>query len=181
MKSCTQGEIDLAIVALPVPAKYLEVEELFEEELLLVLPPGHPLGRQIQNSPERCRAVPVRVARRSTLSVGQHCFVLSPAIVPARGGGTNEPVDDGAGIGVAITRCFDDPRDGSASRPKRSPSLSIAVASQADADDRSCLEPLSISKSVVKSFSRTSTPIVAEIVRLLLVPRRRSARCESCR
>lgn len=43
LKSCTQGEIDLAIVALPVPVKYLEVEEMFEEELLLVLPPEHPL------------------------------------------------------------------------------------------------------------------------------------------
>lgn len=43
LKSCTQGEIDLAIVALPIPAKYLELEELFEEELLLVLPPDHPL------------------------------------------------------------------------------------------------------------------------------------------
>lgn len=43
LKSCTQGEIDLAILALPIPAKYLEVEELFEEELLLVLPPDHPL------------------------------------------------------------------------------------------------------------------------------------------
>lgn len=44
LKSCAQGEIDLAIVALPVPTKYLEVEELFEEELFLVLPPGHPLA-----------------------------------------------------------------------------------------------------------------------------------------
>ncbi|MBA4032664.1 MAG: hyalin [Planctomyces sp.] len=43
LKSCTQGEIDLAILALPVPARYLEVEELFEEELLLVLPTEHPL------------------------------------------------------------------------------------------------------------------------------------------
>lgn len=43
LKSCTQGEIDLAIVALPVPTKYLDVEELFQEELLLVLPPDHPL------------------------------------------------------------------------------------------------------------------------------------------
>lgn len=43
LKSCTQGEIDLAILALPVPARYMEVEELFEEELLLVLPPDHPL------------------------------------------------------------------------------------------------------------------------------------------
>jgi LysR family hydrogen peroxide-inducible transcriptional activator len=44
LKCCTQGEIDLAIVALPIPAKYLEVEVLFEEELLLVLPPAHPLA-----------------------------------------------------------------------------------------------------------------------------------------
>jgi LysR family hydrogen peroxide-inducible transcriptional activator len=43
LKSCTQGEIDLAILALPVSARYLEIEELFEEELLLVLPPEHPL------------------------------------------------------------------------------------------------------------------------------------------
>lgn len=43
LKSCTQGEIDLAILALPVPDRYLEVEELFQEELLLVLPPDHPL------------------------------------------------------------------------------------------------------------------------------------------
>ncbi|QDU36836.1 Hydrogen peroxide-inducible genes activator [Maioricimonas rarisocia] len=44
LRSCTQGEIDLAIVALPIPARYLEVEPLFEEELLLVLPPEHPLA-----------------------------------------------------------------------------------------------------------------------------------------
>jgi len=43
IKSCTQGDIDLAILALPVPAKYLEVEELFEEELFLVLPNDHDL------------------------------------------------------------------------------------------------------------------------------------------
>ncbi len=46
LKSCTQGEVDLAILALPIPAKYLEIEELFEEELLLVLPPNHPLVAQ---------------------------------------------------------------------------------------------------------------------------------------
>ncbi|MCA9017323.1 MAG: LysR family transcriptional regulator, partial [Planctomycetaceae bacterium] len=45
---CTQGEIDLAILALPVPARYLEVEELFQEELLLVLPPEHPLVEKSQ-------------------------------------------------------------------------------------------------------------------------------------
>jgi len=43
LKLCTQGEVDLAILALPIPSRYLEVEELFEEELLLVLPPKHQL------------------------------------------------------------------------------------------------------------------------------------------
>jgi LysR family hydrogen peroxide-inducible transcriptional activator len=43
LKSCTQGEIDIAILALPVSTRHLEVEELFEEELLLVLPLDHPL------------------------------------------------------------------------------------------------------------------------------------------
>lgn len=46
LKSCSQGEVDLAILATPVPAKYLEVEELFEEELLLVLPPDHCLVKK---------------------------------------------------------------------------------------------------------------------------------------
>lgn len=43
LKNLTQGEIDLAILALPVSARYLDAEELFEEELLLVLPTDHPL------------------------------------------------------------------------------------------------------------------------------------------
>lgn len=46
LKSCTQGEIDLAILALPLSAKYLEHEALFDEELLLVLPPEHALATQ---------------------------------------------------------------------------------------------------------------------------------------
>lgn len=45
IKCCTQGEIDLAILALPIPAKYLKCEPLFEEELHLVLPPKHELTR----------------------------------------------------------------------------------------------------------------------------------------
>ncbi len=48
MKRCTQGEIDLAIVALPITAKYLEVETLFDEELLLVVAPDHPLASKKQ-------------------------------------------------------------------------------------------------------------------------------------
>lgn len=37
------GEIDLAILAHPIPEKYLEVESLFDEELFLVAAKGHPL------------------------------------------------------------------------------------------------------------------------------------------
>lgn len=44
IKRCSHGEIDLAILALPIIAKYLEVEPLFDEELLLVVPVGHPLA-----------------------------------------------------------------------------------------------------------------------------------------
>ncbi len=46
IKSCTQGEIDVGVLALPISVKYLEVQELFEEELLLVLPPDHPLAEK---------------------------------------------------------------------------------------------------------------------------------------
>ncbi len=45
IKRCSHGEIDLAIVALPINAKHFEVEPLFEEELLLVAPLGHPLAK----------------------------------------------------------------------------------------------------------------------------------------
>ena len=52
IKRCKHGEIDLAILALPVLAKQLEVEPLFEEELLLVLPAGHPLDSPGEIAPE---------------------------------------------------------------------------------------------------------------------------------
>jgi LysR family hydrogen peroxide-inducible transcriptional activator len=44
LKRCSHGEIDLAIAALPIATKQLEVEPLFAEELLLMLPAGHPLA-----------------------------------------------------------------------------------------------------------------------------------------
>jgi len=44
IKRCHHGEIDLAILALPLLAKNLEVEALFDEELLLVVPVGHSLA-----------------------------------------------------------------------------------------------------------------------------------------
>lgn len=44
IRRCSHGEIDLAILAQPVIARHLEVEPLFEEELLLVVPVEHPLA-----------------------------------------------------------------------------------------------------------------------------------------
>ncbi len=44
MRRCLHGEVDLAVVALPIGGRGLEVEPLFSEELYLVVPPGHPLA-----------------------------------------------------------------------------------------------------------------------------------------
>lgn len=55
---CSHGEIDLAILALPVSVKYLEVLELFEEELLLVLPLHHPLAEKKQIRPTDIEPLP---------------------------------------------------------------------------------------------------------------------------
>jgi len=41
-----QGEIDVAILATPVAAKHVDIEPLFDEELLAVLPTGHPLAKK---------------------------------------------------------------------------------------------------------------------------------------
>ena len=43
---CKDGDIDLAIVALPINEKYLDVESLFDEELVLVIPKGHELAKK---------------------------------------------------------------------------------------------------------------------------------------
>ncbi|KAA1260204.1 Hydrogen peroxide-inducible genes activator [Rubripirellula obstinata] len=47
-KRLTHGEIDIAIMALPISEKYLQVETLFEEELLLVMPADHALAEKKQ-------------------------------------------------------------------------------------------------------------------------------------
>jgi LysR family hydrogen peroxide-inducible transcriptional activator len=46
LQRCRDGEIDIAIAAAPISAKYVESEPLFEEELLAVLPPRHPLAKK---------------------------------------------------------------------------------------------------------------------------------------
>lgn len=46
VRMCAEGEIDLSIIALPIAHTNLEVTPLFEEELLAVLPKGHPLAKK---------------------------------------------------------------------------------------------------------------------------------------
>lgn len=58
LKRCSHGEIDLAILAQPVIAKYLEVAELFDEELFLVVPAGHALSERAEITPEAVEAYP---------------------------------------------------------------------------------------------------------------------------
>jgi len=58
IKRCSHGELDLAILAEPVIAKYLETESLFDEELLLVVPDGHPLASRDEITPESVDAYP---------------------------------------------------------------------------------------------------------------------------
>lgn len=48
LKKLSEGVVDVALLALPLSAKYLEIEELFEEELLLVLSATHPLSSKKQ-------------------------------------------------------------------------------------------------------------------------------------
>jgi LysR family hydrogen peroxide-inducible transcriptional activator len=46
VKSLAAGTIDLAVLALPLEVKYLDIDELFEEELWVVMPLGHPLQKR---------------------------------------------------------------------------------------------------------------------------------------
>lgn len=48
LKKLSDGEVDVAIMARPLEAKYLEIEDLFEEELLLVMAADHPLRNKKQ-------------------------------------------------------------------------------------------------------------------------------------
>jgi LysR family hydrogen peroxide-inducible transcriptional activator len=46
LRRIAEGEVDLAILALPLQAEYLRTKTLFTEELMAVLPAGHPLSRR---------------------------------------------------------------------------------------------------------------------------------------
>lgn len=58
LRKCQQGEVDLALIALPIEAQHLEIEALFDEELLVVLPPDHALVDRKRISASDIRAEP---------------------------------------------------------------------------------------------------------------------------
>jgi LysR family hydrogen peroxide-inducible transcriptional activator len=46
LKKLQNGEVDVAILSRPIDARHLKAEDLFEEELLLVMSADHPLGKK---------------------------------------------------------------------------------------------------------------------------------------
>lgn len=54
LPAVVEGELDLAIVALPIADARLETESLFSEPLLLALPPRHPLARRPRLAIQDC-------------------------------------------------------------------------------------------------------------------------------
>jgi LysR family hydrogen peroxide-inducible transcriptional activator len=54
----SDGEIDIAIMARPIDMKYLQLNDLFEEELLVVLQAGHPLADKKVLRPEDIHGLP---------------------------------------------------------------------------------------------------------------------------
>ena len=113
LKACAQGEIDLAILALPVRSKYLEVEELFEEELLLVLPLDHPLNQQETIGLADIEPYPFVLldeAHCLTENITSFCRQRSFQPVAVE---RDQPAGDGPGTRFALSRRVDDSRDGS--------------------------------------------------------------------
>ena len=58
VQRCQQGEVDLALVALPISARHLEIEPLFEEELQLVMAPDHHLAKRARLTLDDVRQEP---------------------------------------------------------------------------------------------------------------------------
>ncbi|WP_233148326.1 LysR family transcriptional regulator substrate-binding protein [Rhodopirellula sp. MGV] len=87
LAGCSQGEIDLLVVALPIVGKHLAAETLFEEELLLVLAANHPLGNKKQIRASDIESLPFVVLNEA------HC--LSDTISTYCRGRSFQPVTVG--------------------------------------------------------------------------------------
>lgn len=91
LHQCSQGELDLAILALPINDKHLEVQELFTEELLLLLPAEHELARQAQIRFKDIESLPfVMLDEPHCLSENIIAFCRHRSVQPVVMGRTNQ-------------------------------------------------------------------------------------------
>jgi LysR family transcriptional regulator, hydrogen peroxide-inducible genes activator len=87
----TQGEIDFAVMALPVNEKHMEVESLFEEELLLALPRHHELCDKAQIRLKDLEQIPfVMLDEPHCLSTTILSFCRNRSLQPVIVGRTNQ-------------------------------------------------------------------------------------------
>lgn len=125
LKKVADGDVELAIAAQPILAKHLEVEPLFEEELLLVTGRNHPLARKKVIRPEDMEGYPfVLLGEAHCLADNVMSYCRQQAFHPVSVERTSqlamvqELVALGHGISLvpAMARC----RDSSPSRVYRS-------------------------------------------------------------
>ncbi|MDP1560714.1 MAG: LysR family transcriptional regulator [Pirellulaceae bacterium] len=87
----TQGEIDFAVLALPINEKHIEVESLFEEELLLALPRHHELCDKAQIRLKDLEQIPfVMLDEPHCLSTTILSFCRNRSLQPVIVGRTNQ-------------------------------------------------------------------------------------------
>ena len=91
LRNCSEGEVDLALVALPISERYLEVQELFEEELFVALPKDHPLTQKSQLRWSDIESQPfVMLDEAHCLSDNIVTFCRQRAVQPVVVGRTNQ-------------------------------------------------------------------------------------------
>ncbi|MEM9017866.1 MAG: LysR family transcriptional regulator [Verrucomicrobiota bacterium] len=117
IRRCSHGEIDLAILALPLIAKYLEVEALFDEELLLVVPENHPLATSSEVTAEAVEEWPfVLLNEAHCLSENIESYCREQAVQPISIERINQlatvqelvALDHGISIVPEMARCLDE-------------------------------------------------------------------------
>ncbi len=83
IQRCQRGELDLAILALPIITKQLEFEPLFEEELFLVAQAGHEIETHKQLTPESVEKYPfISLNEAHCLSENVQSFCRKQAVQP---------------------------------------------------------------------------------------------------
>jgi LysR family hydrogen peroxide-inducible transcriptional activator len=91
LHQCQQGELEFAILALPIHEKYLDSIELFKEELFLALPLGHPLSKKRHICAEDLSNLPfVMLDEPHCLSDNILAFCHNRSIKPVVVGRTNQ-------------------------------------------------------------------------------------------